>query len=154
NLPEALNGSEKVHRQRLRAWNGRHGQGRVLVLRQVGRAISRSVEAAPLQQMLARRAYIGNIQYRLERQLILDAEVVGVGGRNLALAVDGDQAGRREQRLSRAHLLYPPEKERRLEGGRRVLHQVKNRVALRAVVEDTCAAAHDQSLIAERVISE
>src|SRR5262245_22156659 len=104
--------------------------------------------------MLSRRADIRDVQHRLERKLVLDAEIVCVGRRNLALAVDGDQAGRREQYLPRAHILHPSEEERRLECGRRVLHQVEDGVALRTIVENPGAAAHDQSLIALDVVSE
>src|SRR5262249_59768234 len=104
--------------------------------------------------MLSRCADIRQVKHRFERQLILNADVVGVCRRNLPFVVDGDQAGRGEQHLSCAYILHPPEEESRLESGRRILHQIEDRVALRAVVESSRAAAHHQSLIAEHVISE
>src|SRR5262249_16311403 len=81
-------------------------------------------------------------------------EVVCVGRRDLAFMVDGHQAGRREQYLARTHLADLPEEERLLDGRRRILHQIEDRVALRTVVENAGPAAHNQSLSAEDVISE
>src|SRR5688572_7576653 len=104
--------------------------------------------------MLSRRADIRDIQHRLERQFVLNAQVVGVCRRDLALAIDGDKAWRREQSLPRADILYPSEEERRLGGGRRILHQVENGVALRPVVKRARAATDNHLLIAEHVIGE
>src|SRR5215475_2854319 len=112
--------------------------------------------------MLRRRADIRNVEHRLKRQLVLDAEVISVGRRDLPSGVDGDQAWRRDQHLARAYILrrnrgyilHPPKKERRLKGSRRVLHQIEDGVALRTVVENAGAAAHDQFLIASDVMGE
>src|SRR5262245_11304139 len=104
--------------------------------------------------MLPRCADVRDIQHRLEWQLILYAEVVGKGRRNLAIVIDGDQARRREQHLARAHLIHPPEEERLLDGRWWVLNEIEDRVALRTVVEGADPATHNKSLIADNVISE
>src|SRR5262249_33106250 len=66
----------------------------------------------------------------------------------------GDEVRRRQQDWPRIELLNQPEIQRRRNGRRRILHQVKDRVALRTVVENAHAATDHQRLVATQVICE
>src|SRR5262249_11685163 len=104
--------------------------------------------------MLSRRADVRQVEYRLERELVLRAEIVGVGRRNLAFVVEGGQRGRRNQLVSRADILQAPEEESLLDDRRRILYEAEDCIALRTVVEDAAAAANYERLVASEVISE
>src|SRR5262249_8011235 len=153
NLPKALVGTQKVHRQRARARNVYAPcRSFVLVLSEVGCPISRGIETPSLQQMRTGCADIRHVKHRSEWQLVLYAKIESIGCRDLALVVKSNKSGRREQHWARSNILHPSIKECWLQCNGRVLNEVEDSVALRTIVEHPPAAANDRALIAEDVV--
>src|SRR5438876_781410 len=99
NRPESLIRSQEIYRQSRRPRRGVGRRRGVLILRQVSRPVLRRIEVAALQEVLAQGADVGDVEYRIERQLVLDPDIEGISRRRFALAVVGYQSRWRQQQL-------------------------------------------------------
>src|SRR4030095_12603683 len=153
NLAESLVRTQEIHGQRARACNvGARGRSRVLILSKVGGAVVRAIDTSALQQMRTECADIRDIHHGLEWKLVLNTEIEGVSCRHLSLTFEGHKTRRRQQYGSASNILHPSIKEGGLYGDRRILNEIEDGVALRAIVEHPAAAANSHSLIPEDVV--